>query len=242
MTDNTTDEAWTPSTEDVRRGYSIDSEDEYSDPVNAPANRRYLEKAFDRWLAAHDAEVLASRDAEVAEALKAGAAVLDEHDCGEQTERAYARAADAEARVAALEAVIQNARDLARPTPNGEPLRARVSAALALAPSAVLDALIREKQAEAVWQQLGIIRGEKAEAWDEGREAENDYWLQREGRAVPPSNPYRSASTETPACETCGNPATYRLGLPQPSWCDAHGPQPINPHTSSNSETGDNNA
>ncbi len=27
-------------------------------------------------------------------------------------------------------------------------------------------------------------------------------------------------------CSSCGQPATYRLGMPTPAWCDAHGPQP----------------
>lgn len=34
---------------------------------------------------------------------------------------------------------------------------------------------------------------------------------------------------ETRACETCGQPATYRLGMPTPAWCDRHGPQPTPP-------------
>lgn len=50
---------WTPTTEQVRYSYSHDSEDEYLDPVNygslVQANRR----AFNRWLAAHDAEIRA---------------------------------------------------------------------------------------------------------------------------------------------------------------------------------------
>jgi hypothetical protein len=40
-----------PTTEQVREGYSIDPEDEYRDPINAPANRRANERYFDRWLA-----------------------------------------------------------------------------------------------------------------------------------------------------------------------------------------------
>ena len=55
-----TDE-YTPTTEQVRDGYSIDPEDEYRDPINASANRRWAAHAFDRWLAAHDAEIRAER-------------------------------------------------------------------------------------------------------------------------------------------------------------------------------------
>jgi hypothetical protein len=50
---------WMPTTEQVRTAYAIDSEDEYRDPINAPANRRANERYFDRWLAAHDAQVAA---------------------------------------------------------------------------------------------------------------------------------------------------------------------------------------
>lgn len=49
---------WTPTTQQVRDGYSIDPEDEYRDPINAPSNRRRVEKAFDRWLAEHDRAML----------------------------------------------------------------------------------------------------------------------------------------------------------------------------------------
>lgn len=44
-------EQWTPSTEQVRQGYAIDPEFEYSDPINYPAMQREAERAFDRWLA-----------------------------------------------------------------------------------------------------------------------------------------------------------------------------------------------
>ena len=55
-----TDE-YTPTTEQVRDGYSIDPEGEYRDPINASVNRRWAAHAFDRWLAAHDAEIRAER-------------------------------------------------------------------------------------------------------------------------------------------------------------------------------------
>ena len=54
MSDN-----WMPTTAQVREAYSIDPEDEYRDPINAPANQRANERYFDRWLADHDREVAA---------------------------------------------------------------------------------------------------------------------------------------------------------------------------------------
>lgn len=50
---------FSPTTTDVRNGYSYDPEAEYYDPLtNHTLNNR---RAFDRWLAAHDAE----KDAEI---------------------------------------------------------------------------------------------------------------------------------------------------------------------------------
>lgn len=31
---------------------------------------------------------------------------------------------------------------------------------------------------------------------------------------------------DVPPCAICGKPSTYRLGMPTPSWCNAHGPKP----------------
>lgn len=36
-------------------------------------------------------------------------------------------------------------------------------------------------------------------------------------------------SEEVASCEVCGRPATYRLGMPTPKWCDVHGPRPSAP-------------
>ena len=51
---------FTPITSQVRDAYSIDPEGEYRDPINAASNQRAMRRAFDRWLAQHDAEVLAA--------------------------------------------------------------------------------------------------------------------------------------------------------------------------------------
>jgi hypothetical protein len=51
-------EEWTPTTEQVRDGYAIDPEAEHHDPIGYPQWERYARRAFDRWLAAHDAELL----------------------------------------------------------------------------------------------------------------------------------------------------------------------------------------
>ena len=48
---------FTPTTEQVRSAYAHDPEAEYRDPVGFPAMQRENLRAFDRWLAAHDAEV-----------------------------------------------------------------------------------------------------------------------------------------------------------------------------------------
>lgn len=48
-------EDYTPTTEQVRSAYAEDPVAEYHDPVNY--SPRHAERAFDRWLAAHDAEV-----------------------------------------------------------------------------------------------------------------------------------------------------------------------------------------
>ena len=42
---------WTPSTEQVRRGYATDPESEYRDPIGYPAYEKELGRAFNRWLA-----------------------------------------------------------------------------------------------------------------------------------------------------------------------------------------------
>lgn len=44
-------EDFTPATEQVRDGYAIDVEGEYGNPVDAGNNRKWAERAFDRWLA-----------------------------------------------------------------------------------------------------------------------------------------------------------------------------------------------
>lgn len=31
-------------------------------------------------------------------------------------------------------------------------------------------------------------------------------------------------------CHVCGDPATYRLGMPMPAWCDEHGPHARRAH------------
>ncbi|KQQ65063.1 hypothetical protein [Microbacterium sp. Leaf320] len=54
---------FTPTTEQVRSAYAHDPEAEYRDPVGFPAMQRENLRAFDRWLAAHDAE----KDATIAE-------------------------------------------------------------------------------------------------------------------------------------------------------------------------------
>lgn len=42
---------WTPTTEQIRYGYSSDPEAEYRDQIGAPAQQREAARAFDRWLA-----------------------------------------------------------------------------------------------------------------------------------------------------------------------------------------------
>lgn len=46
-----------PTTEQVREGYAHDPESEYRDPIGYPAMLRENRAIFDRWLAAHDAEI-----------------------------------------------------------------------------------------------------------------------------------------------------------------------------------------
>jgi len=58
---------YTPTTKQIRERCITDPEDEYHNPINAPANRLAAGREFDRWLAAHDAEV--RRDA-AAQALE----------------------------------------------------------------------------------------------------------------------------------------------------------------------------
>ena len=60
------DDEYVPTTEQVRDGYSIDPEDEYCDPINASFNRRWAARAFDRWLAEHDAALLEAQSTELA--------------------------------------------------------------------------------------------------------------------------------------------------------------------------------
>lgn len=55
---------FTPTTEQVRSTYAHDPEAEYRDPVGFPSMQRENLRAFDRWLAAHDAEVQAQVVAE----------------------------------------------------------------------------------------------------------------------------------------------------------------------------------
>ena len=55
---------FTPTTEQVRSAYAHDPEAEYRDPIGFPAMQRENLRAFDRWLAAHDAEVRAGVVAE----------------------------------------------------------------------------------------------------------------------------------------------------------------------------------
>ena len=50
---------FTPTTDQVRSAYAHDPEAEYRDPVGFPSMQRENLRAFDRWLAAHDAEVRA---------------------------------------------------------------------------------------------------------------------------------------------------------------------------------------
>ena len=55
---------FTPTTEQVRSAYAHDPEAEYRDPVGFPAMQRENLRAFDRWLAAHDAQKRAEWEAE----------------------------------------------------------------------------------------------------------------------------------------------------------------------------------
>ena len=50
-------EPYTPTTDDVRNFYAHDPLDEYNNPIAYPSHVRLAKQAFDRWLAAHDAEV-----------------------------------------------------------------------------------------------------------------------------------------------------------------------------------------
>lgn len=62
---------WTPTTEQVRYGFAVDPEAEYRDPLTN--HTLHGERAFDRWLAAHDAEVWdKGRDAAVSAMSRAG--------------------------------------------------------------------------------------------------------------------------------------------------------------------------
>ena len=57
---------FTPTTEQVRSTYAHDPEAEYRDPVGFPSMQRENLRAFDRWLAAHDAEVRAEAESDPA--------------------------------------------------------------------------------------------------------------------------------------------------------------------------------
>ena len=48
---------FTPTTQQVRDGFRFDPEDEWRDPVGAIMRAIEAGRAFDRWLAAHDAEL-----------------------------------------------------------------------------------------------------------------------------------------------------------------------------------------
>ena len=58
---------WTPTTEQVRDGYRYDAEYEYHNPLSTEHVR--LGRAFDRWLAAHDAQVRAEERERIAQAI-----------------------------------------------------------------------------------------------------------------------------------------------------------------------------
>lgn len=78
---------YTPTTEQVRTAYSIDSEAEWRDPLTN--HTRIHEREFDRWLAAHDAEV--ARNA-AANALREAAADVDmSRPSGPLTHRTWLR-------------------------------------------------------------------------------------------------------------------------------------------------------
>lgn len=49
--------AYIPPTDSVRRAYGWSGHDSH-----VPANREYKEAEFDRWLAAHDAEIIAQAE------------------------------------------------------------------------------------------------------------------------------------------------------------------------------------
>lgn len=51
---------FTPRTDQVREAFAYDPESEYRDPIGYPAMLNENRRVFDRWLAAHDAEVRAS--------------------------------------------------------------------------------------------------------------------------------------------------------------------------------------
>lgn len=50
-------ENWTPTDQQVRDVYRFDPEDDYRNPISAPYRANEAGRAFDRWLAQHDAEV-----------------------------------------------------------------------------------------------------------------------------------------------------------------------------------------
>ena len=63
---------FTPTTEQVRDGYATDPEDDYRNPISAPANFRAAERAFDRWLAEHDTEIRTQAEREAQQAYNRG--------------------------------------------------------------------------------------------------------------------------------------------------------------------------
>ena len=69
---------FTPTTEQVRDGFRFDPEDEWRDPVGAVMRAIEAGRAFDRWLAAHDAELRAQIAADVAHAIDTHVMTWDE--------------------------------------------------------------------------------------------------------------------------------------------------------------------
>lgn len=84
-----TEREWVPTTERVREGFASDPEAEYCNPTSYGGWQNELRKAFDRWLAQHDREVLDAakprviETADELEALPVGSVVLDSDDAPE---------------------------------------------------------------------------------------------------------------------------------------------------------------
>ena len=66
-------EQFTPTTEQVRHGFAVDPEAEYRDPLTN--HTLYGERAFDRWLAKHDAEVKAQAVLDLAASYESAASI-----------------------------------------------------------------------------------------------------------------------------------------------------------------------